>query len=155
MNEENQFLMRAAEAAREGKHVFPQMAACEAALESGWGRSQLALEANNLFGQKQDRWHPEGEGSLSLPTEEFEGDKWVGTVAEWVRFASWADCFRGRMQLLELLSVEYPSYGEALRAQTPQEFVRLVSECWSTDPDRAAKVLAIYDAHQNAFLLSA
>lgn len=155
MTADDQFLVKAAEAARAGHHIFPQMAACEAALESGWGRSQLAVEANNLFGQKQDWWHPEGTGTLSLPTEEFLGGKWVEVTAEWVRFANWAECFAGRMHLLELLSVEYPSYAEALHAETPEEFVELVSRRWSTDPQRAAKVIEIYNAHRGAFPLEA
>jgi flagellum-specific peptidoglycan hydrolase FlgJ len=45
------------------------MAACEAALESTWGASELATKGNNLFGQKQ-QVHPEF-GTLHIPTREF------------------------------------------------------------------------------------
>ena len=52
-DEQRQFLAKAA--AAQARHVFPEMAACEAALESGFGKSGLAREDNNLFGMKQ---HP-------------------------------------------------------------------------------------------------
>jgi uncharacterized FlgJ-related protein len=47
------FLDRASAEAVKASHPFPQMAACEAALESSWGNSQLAREGNNLFGMNQ------------------------------------------------------------------------------------------------------
>ncbi len=50
---QDEFLSKACAAARSAGHIFPEYAACEAALESGWGMSGLAQKANNLFGQKQ------------------------------------------------------------------------------------------------------
>ena len=50
---QDSFLRQASAAARAAGHIFPDYAACEAALESTWGQSRLAREANNLFGQKQ------------------------------------------------------------------------------------------------------
>ncbi len=50
---QDSFLRQASAAARAAGHIFPDYAACEAALESTWGRSRLAREANNLFGQKE------------------------------------------------------------------------------------------------------
>jgi hypothetical protein len=66
---QDDFLLKACEAARTAGHVFPEYAACEAALESAWGMSRLAVEANNLFGQKQS--HPPLGESLDLPTKEY------------------------------------------------------------------------------------
>jgi flagellum-specific peptidoglycan hydrolase FlgJ len=141
------FLTRAAAAARQGGHIYPEMAACEAALESGWGLSRLARKANNLFGQKQDRGRTEGIGTLSLPTREYLHDRWVVVDADWVRFPDWAASFAGRMEILRALSPEFPDYARALRASTPEQFVQAVSKRWSTDPRRACKVLSIYDEH--------
>ncbi|HZU08351.1 MAG TPA: glucosaminidase domain-containing protein, partial [Pseudacidobacterium sp.] len=53
MTMQETFLQKAYQAAAAAGHIFPEYAACEAALESGWGLSHLATEANNLFGQKQ------------------------------------------------------------------------------------------------------
>jgi uncharacterized FlgJ-related protein len=45
-----QFLDKASQQAEVAPHIFPTMAACEAALESGYGTSGLAISDNNLFG---------------------------------------------------------------------------------------------------------
>ncbi len=143
------FLTRAVVAARQGGHIFPEMAACEAALESGWGQSRLARIANNLFGEKQDREHNEGIGTLALPTREYLHGRWISVDALWIKFPDWPSSFAARMEILRALSSEFPAYNQALHASNAQQFVQLVSERWSTDPQRAAKVLSIYDEHQS------
>jgi flagellum-specific peptidoglycan hydrolase FlgJ len=145
------FLRKAAAAARTAGHLFPEYAACEAALESGWGQSHLATEANNLFGQKQAHPPLPGTQTLSLPTREFLHGAWVAVQASWVQFPNWESCFTERMALLRSLARSYPNYGEALAATTGEQFITLVSRTWSTDPDRAGKVLDVYDHHRLAF----
>ncbi len=140
-----EFLPKAAAAARAAGHIFPEYAACEAALESAWGASALAVRANNLFGQKQS--HPPRGESLCLPTREFLRGAWVTVEAQWMIFANWQDCFAQRIELLRSLEHGYPHYRAALLAQTGEQFVEQVSLSWSTDPERAAKVLSVYRAH--------
>lgn len=145
---QEQFLIKAAEAARAAGHLFPEYAACEAALESGWGLSHLAVEANNLFGQKQAHPPLPQTETIALPTREYLHGAWIAVQANWVRFADWSSCFRGRMALLESLSNAYPHYKMALGATTGENFISEVSKTWSTDPGRAGKVLAVYDCHR-------
>jgi flagellum-specific peptidoglycan hydrolase FlgJ len=148
---QEQFLVKAAAAASAAGHIFPEYAACEAALESGWGLSQLATHASNLFGQKQSTPAFDGSTTLTLPTREFLKGAWVMVQANWVSFPDWSSCFRARMALLQRLSNAYPDYKAALSATTGEQFVTAVSHTWSTDPQRAGKVLSIYDAHSSAF----
>lgn len=150
MTPQEQFLLRAAAAAQSAGHLFPAYAACEAALESGWGHSQLAVEANNLFGQKQAHPPLAGTETLALPTREFLHGAWVAVQANWVKFPDWESCFRERMALLRSLASAWPNYAAALRATTGEQFVTEVSRSWSTDPARAGKVLAVYDYHRLA-----
>lgn len=145
---ETEFLAGACAAARAAGHVWPEFAACEAALESAWGGSELAVRANNLFGQKQS--HPAIGETLTLPTREFLRDAWVTVQAQWVRFADWNACFAERMRLLRALAGEYPHYAEALAASTGEAYVAAVSKSWSTDPGRAEKILAIHRQHFGA-----
>lgn len=150
------FLRQAAAAARAAGHIFPDYATCEAALESAWGRSRLAREANNLFGQKasRDSQPPEAHAAvLEMPTQEFLGGRWVTVTAQWARFADQTACFRARMALLRRLQHAYPAYARALAATSGEVFIQEVSRAWSTDPNRAEKVLAIYRRHSNSFLL--
>ncbi len=149
---QQEFLTKAYESARSAGHIFPEIAACEAAIESAWGRSKLAREANNLFGQKQSHPPLAGTGTLSLPTQEFLRNQWVNVEANWVKFASWHDCFAARMALLKRLSRAYPHYAAALAAESGEEFAVEVSKSWSTDPERAAKVLAVHRQHGASFV---
>ncbi|MHB1935314.1 MAG: glucosaminidase domain-containing protein [Acidobacteriaceae bacterium] len=151
MSIQSLFLLRAYRAAQAAHHIFPAYAACEAALESGWGRSQLAVEANNLFGQKQSYPPLTGTETVSMPTREYLHGHWMTVSANWAKFTDWSDCFHARMALLERLARAYPHYGTALKAATGEQYVTAVSLSWSTDPERAGKVLAIYDAHTAAF----
>lgn len=137
------FLSKALAAAKAAGHIFPEYAACEAALESAWGESDLARDCNNLFGQKH------GSSTLTYPikqypTQEFINGKYVTVEASWPIFPDWETSFRERMTVLKLLPFYYT---KALAATTGEEFIGRVSEHWATDPQRAAKVLEIVREH--------
>jgi flagellum-specific peptidoglycan hydrolase FlgJ len=148
---QDEFLKKAYEAACAANHLYPEFAACEAALESAWGESRLAVEANNLFGQKQSHPPLPGTQTLRLPTREFVRKQWITVEANWVKFANWEQCFKARMTLLERLCESYPHYAAALVSRSGAEFVAEVSKSWSTDPDRAAKISALHAEHRTAF----
>ena len=132
--------------AKDGGHVWPEMAACEAALESGFGSSALAREALNLFGMKQHR-HPVY-GDLVLPTKEFLGGEWTVVSADWVKYDKLSECFEDRMATLTRLAPQpgFEHYAAALAAKDAVNYVTQVSASWSTDPQRASKVVEIYNA---------
>jgi flagellum-specific peptidoglycan hydrolase FlgJ len=145
MTMQEEFLSKARGAAAESGHMFPDFAACEAALESGWGHSKLAVDANNLFGQKQS--HPAVGESIAFPTKEYAHGAWMTVPASWMKFPDWPACFAARMALLKRLARAYPEYAAALAAPDGESFVMLVSKRWSTDPARAAKVIEVWNAH--------
>jgi flagellum-specific peptidoglycan hydrolase FlgJ len=147
------FIRQAAASARMVAHPFPEMAASEAALESAYGKSLLAIKYNNLFGMKQHK-HPTY-GTISLPTREFENGAWVITNAEFVSYPTQEDCFADRLATLTRLASVYPNYKMALAATMPEDYIIHVSATWSTDPNRWIKVQTIYneymaDQEQNA-----
>jgi len=136
------FIQRAAVAAEQSGHIFPEMAACEAALESRYGTSDLAVADRNLFGMKQHT-HPVY-GTHVLPTKEFEGGEWVVVNAAWVHYPDWAACFKDRMDTLRRLAPHLPHYARALASEDPTTYVLEVSSSWATDPKRGSKVLEIF-----------
>jgi flagellum-specific peptidoglycan hydrolase FlgJ len=139
------FLDRASAEATRASHPFPQMAACEAALESSWGNSQLAREGNNLFGMKQHA-HPIY-GTMTLPTREFLLGDWKQVTAKWVSYPDWRSCFVDRLATLQRLSNAFPHYKAAIDAQDAKTYITEVSQTWSTDPRRAEKILSIYEEY--------
>jgi flagellum-specific peptidoglycan hydrolase FlgJ len=158
------FFLKAIRAAVEAGHVFPEFASCEAALESDWGLSQLALKANDLFGQKEGFSSSEFP-ELKIRTHEVLTAAQVARVknwpygppvkrddgrfdaiveATWPIFPDWKTSFAERMELLRRATV----YHDALKASDGESFVREVSKHWATDPMRAEKVMITYRANR-------
>ncbi len=139
------WLQEIAREAQEGGHVWPEYAACEGALESNFGRSELAQIGNNLFGMKVHSHTEYGQfGEIILPTKEIINGEQVIKNAYFISYPRLADCFTDRMKTLQRLRFAYPHYNNALNAQDGETFIREVSANWSTDPDRADKVLNVY-----------
>jgi flagellum-specific peptidoglycan hydrolase FlgJ len=131
-----------AAAAEQAGSIFPTMQACEAALESGYGSSILARLDLNLFGTKQHA-HPVY-GTASIPTKEYLDGQWEVVNANWVKYPDLASCFADRMATLNRLKNAYPHYAKALAAPDEVTYINEVSQTWSTDPARSAKVQDIY-----------
>jgi flagellum-specific peptidoglycan hydrolase FlgJ len=134
-------------AAMDAAVLYPQAQACEAMVETTWLTSELGVKGNNLFGTKQHA-HPIY-GTMNLPTKEFLNGGWTAISAGFVDYPTMADCFADRMATLERLAPNYPNYAAALKAETPEEFLMLVSMTWSTDPNRGATCMAILHAHED------
>ena len=158
-------------------HPFPNYAAAEACLESGWGGSELAVKDKDVFGLKAPSWWT---GQVDdIRTEEVIRGVQETVEAKWPVFVSYADAFSARLHVLNSM----PSvYGAALSSNSGPEFVRLVSAYWvvpgtfadpiacptfefpsgiwqfddtktrwSTAPNRAAQVLATFQSHIDVF----
>lgn len=141
-NAQLSFVRNISAGASESSHCWPQMAAAEAALESGFGTSGLAVHDNNLFGMKQ-HVHPIF-GTENIPTKEFLHGDWEVVEASWIIYPDLKSCFDDRMNTLDRLKNVYPNYAHALMATDQFTYVLDVSATWSTDPNRADKVIAIY-----------
>lgn len=137
------FLIQCKQAAMNLGLSWPGYWAAEAALESRYGQSGLAVRANNLFGMKAHHDTPP-EDTLALPTREYINGQWISTTARWMKYPDWEACLRDRQATLVRLAPTYPHYANALAASDGESFVREVSQTWSTDPHRADKVMEIY-----------
>lgn len=139
--------------------------------QSNFGRSETFIKARNIFGNKVPAQRPADMMAISIPTREFLNGRYVTVPADWILFNQISDAFTYRMQLLK----KWNMYAPALNAKTGEEFVREVSARWqqitlppdgkmsfrftsgvfawqqgrwSTAPNRAPEVIAIYKQHQ-------
>lgn len=110
----------------------------QGALESAWGKSDLAVRGFNLFGVKAN---PTWTGrTLILPTREYLNGKWVTVQAKWRRYANWQECIDDHA----LFFHHNQRYKKALQTQDPQEFARRIATAgYATDPNYAEKLIQI------------
>jgi len=143
------FLSGAVQAARAAQHIFPEAAACEAAVETSWGTSKLYRDGNNVFGQKVPLHPNPAYGVLLMSTQEFINNNWTTLQASFVRYPTVADSFKDRMATLVRLAPSFVHYRNALGAPSPSVFLFEVSKTWATDPDRAKKCILILHNHMD------
>ena len=127
----------AAQATMKSSGVPASVTIAQAILESGWGDSRLAQEANNFFGIKAQ--HIDDAATYSeFPTAEYEGGQRVMVTAAFEKFATVADCFNDHAALLS----RAPRYAPAMAAKgNAAEFARQLQACgYSTNrPPQAAQ----------------
>lgn len=132
-----------AEAKRKGAIFNTAVVIAQAALESNWGNSGLAVKANNLFGIKAGRsWTGH---TLDLPTKEWSKAKgWYKTVARWCSWPTWSDCIIYYSGMLQRLSwfrdalAHLDNADKFLEALLPEDG----QPGWATDPKYFSKVRA-------------
>lgn len=114
----------------------------QAALESGWGRSELSRVANNYFGIKAHGKH----ASVLMPTVEVIAGERKKLNAKFARYENIDQCFEDRDRLIRSSAF----YAEACaKAGDPQSFIRALAHHWATDPAYGEKLLRVY--HENGF----
>jgi flagellum-specific peptidoglycan hydrolase FlgJ len=135
-------LAPAAQASQATTNVPASFVIAEAALESGWGVSQLFLKANNIFGVKADSsWHGD---TLSLPTHEYENGDLVLVDAEWRKYPDELACINDHAQFL----LTNPRYAPAFQTNNVSDFVTAVARAgYATDPQYASKIIQIIRFH--------
>jgi len=139
--EREQFISRlmphATEAARE-LGVDPRNLIAQAALETGWGRSQPG-DSNNLFGIKAGPgWNG---ASVQANTEEFAGGESQRVDADFRAYGSPRESVQDYVRLIR----DNPRYAGALNtgSDTQAFAVALQRGGYATDPDYARKLVAV------------
>lgn len=133
----------AAQASQRKTGISAAFVIAQAALESGWGGSELAQRGKNLFGVKV---YPGWEGaSMQLPTREYLEEKWVTVQAQWCVYLSWKESITDHARFL----FAQPKYSQALKVRAmPVAFaLELQRAVYATDPQYASKIAQIIKAH--------
>lgn len=119
----------------------------EGALESGWGSSQLSLQAMNVFGVKAD---PSWSGPvLEMQTREFIRGQWLMVPARWRKYSDWSGCIGDHAAFLR----SNPRYSTCFQHRDGPGFAKAVAAAgYATDPNYAALVTQIINQHGLAVL---
>lgn len=123
--------------------VRPSLLIAQAALESNWGKSQLAQESNNYFGVK----NPTGK---KYATKEFTQNEWIEISASFREYDSIYDSVLDYADLLKNgTSWDKNLYQEVIKAPTYKEAAYALTRAgYATDPDYAEKIIQLIEYHQ-------
>ena len=128
----------------------------QAILESGWGQSQLFLQANNPFGMKTLQHRRDGEPYCEFDTRECVNGEWEVIRAQFLRFGSLTDAFNKHGSMF--WSERYGPVIDACKTiSTPYTLEQLrtialaIQHCgYSTDPNYSDKILQLIQQIQAA-----
>ncbi|WP_036126387.1 glycoside hydrolase family 73 protein [Lysinibacillus sphaericus] len=125
--------------------ILPSITIAQAILESNFGRSKLAVNANNLFGIK-GRYQGK---SIKMPTMEYQNNKSYTTEAEFRAYPDWKSALKDHRQLLlNGTSWNAHQYDEVLKATNYQEAAYALKKSnYSTDPLYPEKLIAIIEQY--------
>jgi hypothetical protein len=126
-------------------HVPASVTVAQAILESDWGRSSLAQDANNYFGMKV-MGTLGNDGVVYLPTSEYDDSGALHTsVSAFRAYKSLADSTADHDQLLATAS----RYASAMQvADDPRQFAaEIAQDGYSSDPDYADKLVDLMDRY--------
>ncbi|WP_259658938.1 glycoside hydrolase family 73 protein [Burkholderia pseudomallei] len=130
-----------AQESAKGTAIPASFTVADAALESGWGTSQLAQQARNLFGIKANDWNGP---TVSMPTREYINNQWVTEIAQWRSYPDWLSSIQDHAVFLQ----SEPRYASAFQYADGPEFAAAIAACgYATDPNYANEVISIIATH--------
>lgn len=124
--------------------ISAALSIAQAALESAWGRSGLTVQANNLFGVKGKG----PAGSITLPTREFSGGRWVTVNAAFRAYRNWGESIVDHAKLLTGgVSWNRQLYSKVIGADARTAAQEVAKAGYATDPGYAGKLIALMDEY--------
>lgn len=143
-----EFIEKVAKHAQEYSDVFfPSVTIAQAILESNSGKSELAKNANNIFGMKaDDKW--DGEVYVKDATEEIDG-KWVNVGAtKWRKYNDIADNFADHDKFLTRTDWHKNYYKDAINATNYVEQANALTGKYATDSAYGSKLIKIIEDNE-------
>lgn len=132
-----------AEEVEKSHGVRPSLLLAQAALESNWGRSELAQKSNNYFGVKN------GKGR-KYATKEFREEEWEEVQSHFKEYDSLHDSILAYADLLkDGTSWDQQLYEEVIKADTYEEAAYALKEAgYATDPSYAEKIIGLIEQYE-------
>ena len=148
MNSENEFIEIVAEGAQEGwktHGVLASVAIAQAILESAWGNSELAKNANNLFGIKGDH---KGYAYFKDSWEVIDGkNKTVRSAFKWYKNVN--ESIEDHSKFFTSSDWRKDNYRDVIGETDYKKSAKaLKNSGYATDPDYAKKLILIIESNE-------
>lgn len=141
--EQGEFFKTRVPAAQYGQRTYgvpTSVTLAQSALESGWGRSSLAVECNNDFGIKAGA-HAAPDTYQEFPTTEYVNGMPQHEMAKFAKYPTLALGFAAHARLIALA----PRYKPCMQvSDDPTAFAQRLQLCgYSTNPNYASELLQL------------
>jgi flagellum-specific peptidoglycan hydrolase FlgJ len=133
--------------------IKPSITLAQAALESGWGKSGLTAQANNLFGfTAEGSWLTAGKPVVYMKTAEYVAGVRVVVQRPFRKYPSWYDSVRNWAEIISGLSRYKAAYSFAKTGDVNNYAVAVKAGGYATDPAYAPKIVAFDRAVKEVIL---
>lgn len=123
--------------------ILASLTIAQAILESDSGKSELAVNANNLFGLKvNSTWKGE---VYYKKTKDFKDGQWIEVTAVFCKFSSWEACVEYRSSVF----LKKPQYKPLWGVMNYKDACRIIWECgYATDPNYPKKLIDLIEKYK-------
>ena len=138
--QEQTFIDVMAEKCRErclSAHLLPSLCIAQACLESAYGTSELAVQANNLFGIKASNWTGK---VYNKTTKEWDGGKYITITAGFRAYDTMVACVEDYIKKLTTMP-RYANLVGCTDINKACEYIR--ADGWATSPTYTSSLLAV------------
>lgn len=118
-------------------HLLPSLCIAQACLESAYGTSELAVQANNLFGIKASNWSGR---VYNKATKEWDGSKYITITAGFRAYDTMVACVEDYIKKLTTMP-RYSNLVGCTDINKACEYIR--ADGWATSPTYTASLLAV------------
>ena len=123
--------------------LLPSVGIAQSILESNWGKSDLAVKANNLFGVKGDF---NGFGYRHLTWEVIDGKR--HEIYDWFKhYPSRIESIKDQVNVFHGSDWRKSHYSKVIGEQDYKKATQALTGTYATDPDYGTKLVKIIEDH--------
>ena len=129
--------------------ILPSLTIAQAILESNWGRSELATQANALFGIKAHT-DPTHKKTYTKTTWEYSNGKYIQIEADFKAYDSWEDSIRDRSKYLATRVIGGKKIYADVLGETDYKKAceKIYKAGYATDPNYPKKLIDIIEKYK-------
>lgn len=147
MTQQSEFFNKIKDGALKGwdtHKILPSVSLAQAALESNWGKSDLAVKGKNLFGIKADKsWKKE---TITINTSEYVSGKKIMVDAVFRKYDSWADSVADHGEFFTSTDWRKNNYKTVIGEADYKKAAHALKSCgYATDPSYANKLINLIE----------
>lgn len=128
-----------------GSHLLVSVALAQVILESDYGKSELAVKANNYAGHKYDpQLHKEWYSKVS---SEWNGKAMIKVESKFAKYPNFTAFIKQHFNWFNSTPYREKTYAELFQATTAEEQAKALTGTYATDPNYADKLMRLINQY--------